>query len=97
MSAHILSQFGLEPMVSSKVASLALGVSTKTVVSWIETGILEGAKLGDRWLILLSNLKTVQQRARDKVWASTNKGSGSKVMAEKAMRDLRGGFNRRAP
>lgn len=96
MSAHILSQFGLEPMVSSKVASLALGVSTKTVVSWIETGTLEGAKLGDRWLILLPSLKTVQQHARDKVWASTNKGSGSMVMAEKAMQDLDDVFNRRA-
>src|ERR1700724_3349339 len=71
MSAHILSQFGLEPMISSKVDTLALGVSTKTVVSWIETGILEGTKLGDRWLILLPSLKTVQQHARDKVWAST--------------------------
>jgi hypothetical protein len=97
LSAQTLEHLGLEPMVSTKIASLALGVCTKTIVAWIEKGTLDGGKVGGRWSVLLSSLLSVQQRARSKVWAATGRGSGaSKVMADKAMEDLEAIFSRRA-
>jgi hypothetical protein len=95
VGAHILVQYCLEQMVSTKVASLALGVTTKTVVAWIEAGSLEGGKVGHRWLVLLSAVHSIQQRARDKSWASSKGSGGSKIMADKAMEQLDAIFNRR--
>jgi hypothetical protein len=66
MSHERLAPLGLEPMVSTKVACAALGVTPKTIVAWIKADDLQGDKVGDRWLVMLSSLLAIQQRAKDR-------------------------------
>lgn len=64
-----------EFITTGKIAEIT-GKTQRTILNWLEKGVIPGDKIGGTWLIDEKKFRAAFQKSKEKLWRSTSEANG---------------------